>query len=404
MSAQSGATTKLGTRAVDSHLVRPKAKTQPRIVLFSNTSWYLYNFRRQLLERLRDSGFSVVLLSPKDDYTDALVTAGFEWHEFKLDRRSVNPLSQVGVLVRLWRAFRSLKPDVVHLFTVKCVVLGGIASRIAGVPRRVHAIAGLGSVFSDSHRRALRAAVSFALRLATAGSGSAIIVQNPDDAKRLQLQGIAPPDRIHLVRGSGVDGQRFHMRRDRTKEQRVRVLFAARLLKAKGVQDFVRIAKRTQTPDVEFLIAGERDPGNPDSVDESFLQHCTSVKNLRLLGHVDDMVSLLQSTSLVVLPSSYGEGVPRTLVESAAASLPLVAYDVPGSREIIVDGHNGFLCPVGDFEALAAAVQQLIADPQLRERYSKASREHFETEYDEKTVNRKTLDIYRHLGAAGTAC
>ncbi|MEL6214049.1 MAG: glycosyltransferase family 4 protein [Pseudomonadota bacterium] len=385
----------------DPHTPISREQTGSRVVLFSNTSWYLYNFRLQLLETLRSEGYDVVLVSPRDTYTDRLIEAGFEWRDIELDRRSVNPLAQVGVLLHLWKLWRQLRPHTLHLFTIKCVVLGGLSARLARVPRRVHAIAGLGSVYSDRSKRWLRIAVTAALRLATAGARSDVIVQNPDDAALLVRQQIVSRNRVHLIRGSGVDGERFRVDRNPAAETRIRFLFAARLLWAKGIRDFVKLAEQSTTAHVEFMIAGEPDPGNPDSVDNEFLQRCQQVDNLTMLGHVDDMAALLRKVSVMVLPSSYGEGVPRTLVESAAASLPLIAYDVPGSREIVLNGRNGFLCQPGDFDALQSAANRLAQDPALRQQFGEGSRMHFETEYDQRTVNRKTLDVYRGVAVRG---
>lgn len=350
-----------------------------------------------LLRLLQSEGYRVVLLTPHDEYTERLRAAGFDWHEFAMDRRSVNPFAQVVDLFRLWRIFVHLSPQVTHCFTIKCVVLGGIAGRLARVRQRVHAIAGLGSIFTDDQHKTLRFAVTRALRVAVGGHSSAVIVQNPDDARLLADLNIVPLKRIVLIRGSGVDGERFQA--DRTEETRsvVRFLFAARLLWAKGIRDFVWLAENTHLPNVEFVVAGQPDPGNPDSVDEAFLARCEQVDNLTMLGHVDDMAALLRSVSVVVLPSSYGEGVPRSLVESAAAGLPLIAYDVPGSREIVIDSHNGMLCEPDDRKALLAAVQQLATDALMREQYGACSRRHFESEYDQATVNKQTLAVYRNL-------
>ena len=367
-----------------------------KVVLFANTGWYLYNFRLPLLERLRDTGCEVTLLAPRDEYTERLAAAGFRWRDIDFQRRSLNPLTQLLVLWRLWSFWRSERPALVHLFTVKCVALGGIAARLAGVPQRVHAIAGLGSVYTDNRRRALRFVVTQVLRLATGGRGSRLIVQNPDDAALLVRAGIARDERVHLIRGSGVDGTRFTSSATR-RPGPVRFLFAARLLWAKGIRDFVDAAAALADSDAEFLVAGEPDAGNPDAVDEAFLDECRASNNVRLLGHVEDMAALLADVDVVVLPSRYGEGVPRILVESAASGKPLVAYDVAGSREIVLDGRNGRLLEPGDTTALVDALRALAENAEQRDAFGVASRAHFMTEYDQQIVNAKTLDVYRAL-------
>lgn len=374
-----------------------KSGARPRVVLFANTSWYLANFRMHLLQTLRDSGYDVVLLSPRDEHTELLLRERFEWHDIEMDRRSTNPFAQLGLLWQLFRFWRRMRPDIVHCFTVKCVIAGGLTARLARVPLRISAIAGLGTIFSDRRRRGLRLAVVRALKIAVAGKASRVIVQNPDDAKVLAGYGIVDRQRVHLIRGSGVDGERFVRTIVEPMSGPVKVLMAARLLWAKGVRDFVAAAQACSDLEAEFLIAGAPDPGNPDSVDPQFLDHCQSIGNLALLGHVTGMAALMRNVSIVVLPSRYGEGVPRSLVESAAAGMPLVAYDIAGSREIILHGQNGYLCEPGDTDALVSRIRELIEDAALRKEFGLASRAHFESEYDQQTVNQKTLEVYRTL-------
>jgi len=373
-----------------------------KVLLYANTDWYLYNFRQGLMTALREAGLEVVLVAPPGPYGGRLEAQGFRWIPIPMRRTSLNPGTELQLIRRLAAVYRRERPDIVHHFTIKCVVYGSLAARLAGIPVRINAVAGLGTVYSgeDSRNRLLRPLVTRLLRVSLAGKHSHLILQNPDDVSLFRHLRLVSPDRLHLIRGSGVDGSTFRARPAADGGGPCRILFAARLLRSKGVDNYLRAARRLGAAGVaEFLIAGTPDAGNPDAIGRDYLEACSREGTAQLLGHVDRMQELLESVDILVLPSVYGEGVPRILVEGAACGLPLVAFDVPGSREIVVDGENGFLLPPGDQAALEHAIDRLVRDPGLRARMGRASRRHFETEYDQGTVIRKTLEVY----AAGVA-
>src|SRR6201989_2979174 len=178
-----------------------------KIILFANTDWYLYNFRRSLAVALKKQGYDVLLISPPGEYGRKLRDLGLRWEPFPMERRSLNPLRELAVMARLIRLFRREKPDLVHGFTIKCTVYGSLAARLAGVPARVNAVAGLGYVFtsSDLKARVLRPAVSRLLKLALNGRGARLVLQNPDDVTLFVRSQLVERSLIRLIRGSGVD-------------------------------------------------------------------------------------------------------------------------------------------------------------------------------------------------------
>jgi len=371
--------------------------TGRRIILYANTDWYLYNFRLALLEALTARGHEVIVMSPPGPYGEKLEGLGFRWIRMPMRRTSLNPLTELPLVAKIAGIYRRERPDVVHHFTIKCVVYGSLAARFAGVRRRINAVAGLGTVYSGRGFRnaLLRPLVSLLLRASLAGRGSRLILQNPDDWRLFTDNKLVRPERAHLIRGSGVDGSRFRPRPPAAGHVPCRVLFAARLLWSKGIEQFVAAAGRLASPGrCEFLVAGRPDRGNPDAVDADWLAAREREGKVRLLGHVGDMARLLGMSDIVVLPSTYGEGVPRILVEAAAAGLPLVAFDVAGSREIVLDGENGFLVPAGDQDRLESALETLLDSARLRARFGAASRRHFESEYDVATVIARTVEVY----------
>lgn len=369
-----------------------------RIVLFANTDWYLYNFRRSLALAVRDAGHDVLLLSPPGPHGERLRALGLRWEPVPMRRRSLDPLREAALVVSLARLLRRERADLVHGFTIKCAVYAAIAARLARVPARVAAVAGMGYVFtsSDLRARALRPVVRCALRLALGGRATRLVLQNPDDVALFERSGLVDRARIRLIPGSGVDCSRFTPReRGIAAGGDARVLLAARLLWDKGIGEFVAAARalRREGRRVRFLLAGLPDDGNPAAVPTTTLRAWQDEGLIECLGHVDDMPRLYGSVDVVVLPS-YREGLPRSLIEAAACALPLVTTDVPGCREVVSDGVDGLLVSRGDSDALARAIARLLDDPALARRLGHAARAKACALFDERIVIARTLAVY----------
>lgn len=375
-----------------------------KIVLFANTDWYLYNFRRSLALALRDGGHEVLLISPPGPYGERLRMLGFRWQPVAMDRRGLNPWQEAVLIQVLARIFRRERADLVHSFTIKCAVYGSLAARLGGVPAQVSSVAGLGYVFiSDAPgARALRPLVRGLLRLALSGASNRLILQNNDDVALFREAGVVDADRICLIRGSGVDCERFRPldggRPMYTSGTLIRVLLPARLLWDKGVAEFVEAARilRGQGRLVRMRLAGDPDPGNPAAVPVEQLRRWVTDNLVEWLGHVDEMPALLAETDVVVLPS-YREGLPKSLIEAAACALPLVTTNAPGCREVVSDGIDGLRVPVCDAPALAAAIARLQDDPTLAKRLGLAARDKALREFDERIVVERTLATYHEL-------
>ena len=230
-----------------------------RVVLFANTEWYLYNFRRPLALALQDAGHDVLLISPPGPYGEKLRALGLRWQPLPMDRRSLNPLREGALLWHLVRLLRRERPDVVHGFTIKCAVYGSLAARVAGVPAQVNAVAGMGYVFiSDSPKaRLLRPIVRTLLKLALGGRNARLILQNPDDVALFEQAGLVDSTHVRLIRGSGVDTTRFAPAGSRATGERLRVLLPARLLWDKGLAEYAqaaRLLKALANPDRLLLL------------------------------------------------------------------------------------------------------------------------------------------------------
>lgn len=373
-----------------------------KLILFANTDWYLYNFRRSLALALRDAGHELLLISPPGPYGEKLRALGLRWEPLPMDRRSLNPLREAALLWHLGRLFRRETPDLVHGFTIKCAVYGSLAARVSGVPARVNAVAGMGYVFTstDAKARLLRPLVRGLLKLALGGRGARLILQNPDDVALFEQARLVDAEQVRLIPGSGVDCSRFAASISARESfgRRQRVLLPARLLWDKGIAEFIAAIRRLRREgrDVEFLLAGDPDPGNPAAVSETSLHGWVEEGLVHWLGHVDDMPALFASVDMVVLPS-YREGLPKGLIEAAACALPLVTTDVAGCREVVTDGIDGLLVPARDADSLAIAIARLLDDPVLARKLGEAARTKALAMFDERIVIARTRAVYDEL-------
>lgn len=374
--------------------------TPRKALLFANTEWYLYNFRRSLALALRNAGYEVLLVSPPGPYGEKLRALGFRWIPAPMARRSLNPLHELALVRWLHRLIRDERVDVVHGFTIKCAVYGSLAARLGGLPARVSAVAGMGYVFTsaDMKARLLRPVVRMLMRMALGGSGARLILQNPDDVALFVRTRLVDEAQIRLIPGSGVDCGRFRPAPGKAAGARFRVLLAARLLWDKGLAEYIEAARRLRAEgrDIDFLLAGDPDPGNPAAVPEATVRGWVEEGLIEWLGHVHDMPGLLHSVDAVVLPS-YREGLPKGLIEAAACALPLITTNAPGCREVVDHEVNGLQVPVKDGPALAHAIARLHDSPELRQRLGTAARGKALGEFDERIVIERTLAVYAEL-------
>lgn len=373
-----------------------------KVIFFANTEWYLFNFRLALAKYLRDQGAEVILISPAGPYGNKLAAEGFRWIPVPMARRSLNPVREAWLLLRLISIYCKERPDIAHHFTIKCVIYGGLAARLSSVRGIVGAVAGMGFVFASQKTlaRALRPLVRVLMRVALGGRNCRLILQNPDDREALVSSAIVDPDHARLIPGSGVNTKRFTPSMLTKESNRPKiVLLAARLLWEKGIAEYVAAARQLKQDglNVEFLLAGEPDAGNPNSVQADQVDAWREDRVVTPLGHVDDMTHLLREVDVMVLPSFYREGVPRSLIEAAAAGLPIITTDTPGCRDVVEDGVNGFLVPVRDSSALANALRKVLEDPALAARMGAAGRAKALAEFDERQVFNRTVDVYLEL-------
>lgn len=380
-----------------------KGEASTKILLVANTGWYLYNFRLPLARMLRDRGVDVVMVSPYDPYVERLQSEGFRWVELNLNRRSMNPLREAVVLSQLAWIYLRERPTAVHHFTIKCVLYGTIAAKLTGIKSVVNAVTGLGHIFIGTKwkARVLRPAVKYVYRKILTAHRVQVIFQNPDDLKAFSDSKLIVPEQTVIIKGgSGVNLQRFAPRPGHPdKAPAPVVLFASRLIAEKGLFEYVEAARMLKERGIHatFQIAGSPDTGNPSSISDEDLELWRREGAVDLLGHVENVDDLIAQSTMVVLPS-YREGTPRILLEAAAMAKPIVATDVPGCREVVDDGVNGYLVPVKSATALAEAIEKVLVAPELCAQMGEAGREKMLLEFDDQDVARRTIEVYELTG------
>jgi glycosyltransferase involved in cell wall biosynthesis len=369
-----------------------------KVLMVANTSWYLYNFRLPLARHLRDIGYEVVFVSPKDAYSERLMAEKFRWIHLDMNRKGMNPLRELFTVGHFWKIYRSEKPAVCHHFTIKCVLYGTVAAKLSGVKAVVNAITGLGHAYIGNGwlHRILRPFLRIAYRKILRARRVQVIFQNGDDFAEFQTLKMVNEEKTTIIRGSGVCLRRFAPRPGPLEGQpSPTVLLASRLIKEKGLMEYIEAARilKEKGVAVSFALAGQLDPGNPSSITEETLQAWCTEGIVDYLGQIDRIEDVLGLATIVALPS-YREGTPRILLEAAAMGKPIVATDVPGCREVVQHGFNGLLVPVRNALALAEAIEQLLSQPETMCKMGENGRCHAH-HFEESTVIQATLGVYQ---------
>lgn len=371
----------------------------PRVLIVVNVDWYFWSHRLPLARALRDCGYDVVVVAGEErGYRARIEAAGFRFVPLRLRRGSTNPFRELLTVVDLLRIYRRERPDAVHHVSIKPVLYGSLAARVSGGPAIVNAITGLGHTFLPAVRTSLLGRVTRALyRFACSGPRTIVLCQNPDDREALIALGAVDRPRAVLIRGSGVDVSAFAPSPEPGGTPVL--LLSGRMLWEKGVGEFVEAARRLRRDGVPHraVLVGVPDEQNPGSVPEARLRAWHDEGVIEWWGLRDDMPAVFAQAAIVVLPTYYPEGVPKVLIEAAAAGRPIVATGGAGCREIARAGVNADHVQPRDPEDLARVLESLLGDPARRARYGQAGRALAEAEFSEAQVLRETLALYADL-------
>ena len=383
-------------------LQRTSLKPKVRVLFVDNDVNSFYSYRIEMARAARDTGFDVHIACPPGKAVELLLNEGFTFHPIPMTRSGVMPWKELGTIVALFRLYRKLRPDLVHHLRLKPVLYGGLAAYGARVPAVVGLLTGLGYVFTAETGKAavLRKLVTLSCKVAFRRGNQRVIFQNPDDRFIFVESQILPAHKTVLIKGSGVDVKTYVPTPE--PDGVPVVLLAARMLRDKGVVEFVEAARSLRNAGVRarFVLVGETDPGNPTAISIEQLRQWADSGDIEWWGLRDNMHEVLAQSHIVCLPS-LREGVPKVLIEAAACGRAIVTTDAPGCREIVRPGENGLLVPVRDGRALAEALQLLIENADLRASMGLRGREIAVEEFSVERVVNETLGVYQELLAAG---
>jgi len=346
----------------------------------------------------RLAGYDIHVATPPGEAAAEITAQGFTHHVLSISRSGRNPAKELVSFMRLRRLLTKIGPDLLHLVTIKPVLYGGLAARGTGVRGVIAAVSGLGTVFTagDVEHRVVRRLVRILYRLALRGRNVLVICQNRGDEEQLMEMGAVDEGRTRLIPGSGVDLAAFPFSEE--PPGRAVVTMTARLLRDKGVEEFVEAARllKMRGADVEFRLVGSPDPGNPTSIASEQLERWQREASVTVLGYRNDVAEQYSASHVICLPS-YGEGLPKSLIEAAACGRPVVTTDTPGCRAAVEPGLTGLLVPVGDTRALADAIQRLLENPTERRLMGRKGRELAEREFAIHKIVAAHLAVYREL-------
>lgn len=369
-----------------------------RILFVVNVDWFFVSHRLPIAEAAIAAGYEVHLACALTECRTELERRGIQVHELPITRADMSISQAVSTVLMLRELLRSLRPDLVHLVTIKPVLLGGIAARLAGVRHIVAAISGLGYTFISTNlaARARRLLIGCLYRLALHSPKVLTIFQNPSDAQLISKWVGLQRSQVRIIRGSGVDLTRFVPRP--LPHGEMVFTFAARLLIDKGVREFVHAGSKLkeQGTRARFIVAGDVDPGNPASVSQDEIDEWRSGAGIEFVGHAQDVPGLFAKSHVIVLPS-YREGMPKVLLEAAACGRAVITTNAPGCRDAVIPGKTGLLVPVAKVEPLADAMQLMIEDPERCAAMGMAGRRWAEEAFGIEGVVDAHLTIYRKL-------
>ena len=369
-----------------------------KILIVVNNPAFFLSHRLNIAQEAKAQGYHVTISTMDGPAVQTIKAHGFEHVVFPMRRSGMNPITELATIWALYKIFKQVKPDLVHLVTIKPVLYGGIAARLARVKAVVYAISGMGFLFTKERGKfdLVNLITRQLYRIALAHSNSRVIVQNTTDKALLQEMTALRDKQLVLIRGSGADLNRYQYVPEPAKPPLI-VTMAARLLKDKGVREFVkaaRMAKGEGRNNILWQLAGSPDPGNPASITAKDLDDWQD--DIHYLGEVDDIAKLYSESHIIALPS-YREGLPKSLVEAAACGRAVVTTDAPGCRDAIEPGVTGLFVEVCSAESLYDAVVELSDDDTLRQSMGRAGRQLALEEFDEKVIAKNQVALYKEL-------
>lgn len=349
------------------------------------------------MRNLFDQGHEVHTIAPNDEYTHLLEEAGCIHHKIRMDSRGANPIKDSALIAELYFVYRRVKPDIILHYTIKPNVYGTIAATMLGIPA-INNVCGLGTVFLKNDAVSFVAMMLYRISFRFAKK---VFFQNSDDLQLFLNRKLVPSGAVDLLPGSGIDLARFQPLPFK-RNNKFTFLLISRLITDKGVLEYIEAVKKLRSAgvDAKFQILGAMDPDHKRGIKIATIQEWIDSGIVEYLGTTNDVRQFIDQADCIVLPS-YREGTPRTLLEAASSSKPIIATDVPGCNHVVINNYNGLLCKLKDADDLAAKMHQMqgLDNAQLQ-KFGQNGRSKMEAEYDESLVIKKYLEVLNELKQA----
>ncbi len=361
-------------------------KDKKTIALVGNTSWSMYNFRLGLIQKLMKQTYKVVVIAPKDEFTSKLIALGVEYRDVKIHNYGTNPFSELALIYRLYNLYKEIKPDLIFHYTIKPNIYGSFAAKLCGIPSII-ITTGLGHLF-DFKNIVVRWVTLFMYKIACKLSEQTWFL-NSNDMDIFTYKGIVKREKGRVIKGEGVNVQWFKPYGEKDNNGITTFLFAGRLLKEKGIVEYVQAAKiiRKKHSNVVFNVLGFIDESNPNSIPYKEVANWHGKRIINYLGDTVDVRPHLQHADCLVFPSYYREGVSRILMESAAMETPIITTDNVGCRDVVENGSTGYICQPRDVNSLCKSIEMFLElNYHDRSLLGKLGRRKMIKEYDEHNI------------------
>jgi glycosyltransferase involved in cell wall biosynthesis len=375
-------------------------KDKATILFVVNDPRFFVTHRLALAKGVREAGYDVRVAAPLRYYESAVHTirgAGFILYNVPIDRQGLNPLRDVAAFFSLVRLYQRVRPDLVHHVTVKPILYGSLAARMTNVPAVVNAVSGMGRLFATNSlaSRARASLMRWIYKASLSRSNIRTIFQNEEDRSTFLRAGIVREDTSDIINGSGTELHLFNPHGE--PDTPPIVLMPARLLRQKGVREFVDAARQIKSEGINarFAVVGDA-AGNRDALSPRELESIRDEAIVELWGWSEDIPAAMRRASIICLPS-YHEGLPKALIDACAAARAIVATDVPGCRAVVSPGLNGLLVPPRNAQALAVAIRDLLLDRERRARMGAEGRSIAVERFGIAAIIQGTLRVYNQF-------
>lgn len=368
-----------------------------RIAIVLNTSWNIYNFRLNFVRELINQGHEVHAIAPYDEYSKYLTEAGCIYHQIKMDSRGANPIKDSALILELFFIYRKIRPDIILHYTIKPNVYGTLAASLLRIPV-INNVCGLGTVFLKKN---LVSAIAVFLYRISFRFANKVFFQNEDDLKLFVNKKLVTSSAADLVPGSGIDLNRFYATEFK-RNDKFTFLLISRLITDKGILEYIEAVKQLKAAGVSanFQILGAKDPEHKRGIKTEVIDEWINSNTIEYLGTTNDVRKHIHNADCIVLPS-YREGTPRTLLEAASSGKPIIATDVPGCNNVVINHFNGLLCRLKDAEDLANKMREMTTfEDEVLQKFGRNGRSKMEAEYNESFVINKYLHALKEVKTA----